>query len=101
MRYVHVELLLGRRVRDARGRVVGRIVTLHAIRDGAKCFVDEYHLGPGALLERLGMRTAHLVGLGRKGRLRRIPWQIMDLSDPERPRLTVTLEDLPQHERKE
>lgn len=95
MKYVHVELLLGRRVRDVDGRVVGRILAIFGTVDGPKCHVREYHLGTAALLERLGISTAHLFGLPIRRDPKRVPWQLMDLSDPDQPRLTVRAQDLP------
>ena len=86
MAYVHVELLVGKRVRDANGRVIGRIEEILARRRGADFFVEEYHLGPAAWLEKLGISTARMIGF-RPREPRRIPWQQLDLSDPENPRL--------------
>jgi hypothetical protein len=88
-RDVHLELLVGRRVVDPSGRVVGRIEEVRAHRHGSDCLVDEFHLGPAALVERLS--AAPVVGpvlrlLGRRPRRSPvIPWQELDLSDPERP----------------
>jgi len=90
-RTVRLEDLLGRRVRDPSGRVVGRVEEIVARRVGPALVVTEYHLGVYAVLERLaggGFGRAVLRVLGARGRKpRRIPWAEMDLSDPERPRL--------------
>ena len=83
---VHAELLVGRRVRDASGRVIGRIEAIHVRRRGPHYFVEEYHVGPAAWFERLGISTARMIGIGGR-QPRRIPWQQLDLSDPENPRL--------------
>jgi sporulation protein YlmC with PRC-barrel domain len=77
--HVRVQDLVGRRVRDAEGNVVGRIESIHATWRGEDCLVDEYHLGAAALLARLG--------IGHKREPLRVPWQDMDLSDPRRPKL--------------
>ena len=51
---VHVERLLGRRVRDANGVVIGRIEELCVeIVDGDPV-VTEFHVGSAALFERIG-----------------------------------------------
>ena len=93
---VHLELLLGRRVLDAGGRPVGRIEEVRAHRRGKECVVEEFHLGPEALAERLaavGLVSWLLRLLGRKPRRKHppVPWQDMDLSDPAHPRLRWTL----------
>ena len=93
MQNIHAELLLGRRVLDVNDRVVGRIRSIHAQRRGRDFFVEEYLIGPAAILEVLGISTRRLVGL-RFDEPIRIPWQMLDLSDPERPRLRCTKEEL-------
>ena len=93
MTHVHVELLFGRRVHDANGKVAGRIETMRATWKGDSCVVDEYHLGTAALLEKLGITAGRLIGIGSHEPLR-VPWDQMDLSDPDRPRLKCTLDEL-------
>ncbi len=93
-RKVHVELLLGRRVYDAQGHVIGHLEEIHAGQRGKECVIEEYHLGPAALLERLGISTARLVGWPLSRKPLRIPWRQLDLSDPEHPRLRCTREEL-------
>lgn len=95
MKSVHVELLLGRRVEDANGEVAGRIFEIHAVRRGAQCFVEEYSLGATGLLARLGLTSARLFGWTSERKPTTIPWHLMDLSDPEHPRLTVAMDALP------
>jgi hypothetical protein len=76
--YIRVQELVGRRVRDGEGRVLGRIEGIRATWSGNRCMVEEFELGTGAFLSRLGI--AH-------GNPRRVRWQDLDLSDPEHPRL--------------
>ena len=90
---VHVELLLGKRVRDSNGRIAGRILAVRAVKEGAHCFVTGYQLGAAALLTRLGISSGRLIGM-RLGSSKVVPWQQMVLSDPDRPRLKVPLEQL-------
>jgi sporulation protein YlmC with PRC-barrel domain len=92
-REVHLELLLGRRVRDSRGRAAGRIEEVVADREDLDCVVREFHLGPHALVERLSLPLVRILR-GRSHGLRRVPWDRLDLTDPVRPRLTCTLEEL-------
>lgn len=86
-RKVRFELLLGKVVRDSEGVRAGRILSVTAEMEGESCVVREYHLGTAALLSRLGITT-----LQREPR--RVPWDLMDLSDPERPRLRCSLAEL-------
>jgi len=88
---VHVEDLLGRAVTSADGRRVGRIEEVVAERRGHEHEVAAYLLGPGALLERLGV--LHRL-LGRKPRTCRVRWDQLDISSPDRPRLTCSPEEL-------
>lgn len=88
-----VELLLGRKVRADDGGIVGRIEELLAEREHDYYVVTEFHLGPSALIEALAVR--HL-GFTVPGRVHgyRVRWDQLDLSDPEHPRLTCSVEEL-------
>ncbi len=94
MKTVHFELLLGRKVHDSEGRRVGRILEVHAEPEGKDCVVREYLLGTAALLTRLGISAERLLGLPVHREPVRVPWDQMDLSDPERPRLRCSVEEL-------
>lgn len=90
---VHFELLLGKLVRDPEGARVGRILSVMAEIEGSECLVREYHLGTTALMSRLGISV-----FGRtfgRGQPLRVPWELMDLSDPEHPRLRCLEAELP------
>ena len=87
MTYVHLEHLLGKKVRGADGTVEGRILAVRGVIDGPQCRITEFELGTGALLDRLGIVTARLFGLPAQREPKRVPWQKLDLSDPERPKL--------------
>jgi hypothetical protein len=87
---VRLEQLLGRPVTDARGQRVGRIEEVRVERRGDDWLVSDYILGLDGLLERLAAGAiAHAIlrGLARRARRRTVPWNELDLSDPERPRL--------------
>jgi hypothetical protein len=103
-RVVHVELLVGRKVRDPAGECVGRLEEcLVEVQDGLHV-VREFHVGKYAMLERLmgrgavGRSLLRLLG----GRIRRafvIPWEHIDLSDPRDLRISVSARELGEVER--
>ncbi len=87
-RLIHVEHLLGRRVRDADGVVVGRIEELRAEVVDGETVITEIHLGPAALWERLGgfaLQLPFARFLPVSPREYRVPWSSLDLSDPWHP----------------
>ena len=96
IREVRVEQLLGRTVIDADGHVVGHIEELRSELIDGERVVTEYHLGPAALLERIGAVVGELPllrFLGSRAAVRCVAWNLLDLSDPSRPRLQGRLED--------
>jgi hypothetical protein len=74
-------------VRDPEGARVGRILSVKAEIEKEECVVREYHLGTAALLAQLGISV-----FGRKPL--RVPWDLMDLGDPDRPRLRCLASEL-------
>ncbi|NUR34481.1 MAG: hypothetical protein HOQ30_10765 [Gemmatimonadaceae bacterium] len=95
-REVRLERLVGRRVRDAGGRSIGRIeelicgIELH--EHGRDYVVREFRVGTFGRLDALSGSTLVrelLKTLGRVSgyRERRVGWQLMDLGDPVHPRL--------------
>ena len=97
-REVHLELLVGKAVRDPNDKRVGLIEEVLAEEQHGEWVVKEYLIGAAALLERL---SAWPVGRGILGLIRkkeypgyRVPWDKLDLSDPGRPRLTCGVEEL-------
>lgn len=99
MRYreAHVERMLSRRVRDSEGHVIGRLEELRVeIVDGEPVVV-EFHVGAGALLERIAGFIRQLPFFGvvpAVGTELRIPWQLFDLSDPTNLRVRVPRREL-------
>ena len=98
-RSINIELLLDREVTDASGRRAGRIEEIRARRDGDEIIVESYHLGPEALLERLAAPVLRLspfraLGLHTRAPGRRARWDQMDLSDPDKPVLRCSVDDL-------
>ncbi len=92
--FVEVQHLVGRAVRDREGRVIGRIESILAAIVGPKCVVDEFHLGTAAFLARIGFDTATLFGFTPNPHLLRVPWKLLNLSDPKCPRVGCTAEEL-------
>jgi hypothetical protein len=91
---VHLELLVGRRVRAKNGRPVGRLGEVCAERRGQECLVTEYHIGTEALLEGLLAGAMSVFGMARRTSGRRARWDQLDVSDPDRLRLTCPLKEL-------
>lgn len=82
---IRADLLIGRKVHDADGRVVGRIEELCAEVAGAGA--SDYVVT--ALRLRTGGRLAALLrrAAGRQPAVRTVSWRDVDLSDPASPRL--------------
>ncbi len=86
---VALELLQGRRVRDARGDVVGRLEEIRADWRDSRVYVMEYLIGPAALLERLAIRWLPILRIPHE-RVRMgyvAEWHQLDISNPRQPRL--------------
>ena len=101
---VRLERLLGRQLVDAAGRAVGRIEDVEAEPEGEEYLVTHVVVGPEGWLEQLlgaahQLPTLRGLGLGRKPRMRRVPWQWLDLSDPEHPRLLASVADIEESSR--
>ena len=90
-RIVRVEDLIGRRVLERSGAVVGRIEEIRVERRGDCYEVSEYHLGAGALLERLAIVRRVL---GRDAVTLIARWDQLDIQQPDRPMLTCAREEL-------
>jgi hypothetical protein len=90
-REIRVDLLLGRVVRDAAGRRVGRIEDMRVARNGRDWIVTHFLLGPVGWRQRLsptGLRLRwHTLRGTERAALRRLRWDALDLSDPASPRL--------------
>ncbi|HEX8242839.1 MAG TPA: hypothetical protein VF541_05075 [Longimicrobium sp.] len=98
-REAHVELLLGCKVHDAEGRLLGRLEEIRAVAHGGQLYVSQYLVGRYGVAARLTsstllLRVVHLLGIGHQRRGYVIPWTWMDLSDPQHPRATHPMRDL-------
>ena len=90
-REVRLEQLLGRVVRSAAGRPVGRIEDVRARPEGDDYVVYLVVIGELGFMARLlrvaaQLRTFQALGFARPFRTRAVPWSWLDVSDPERPR---------------
>ena len=90
-RTVRVEDLLGRRVIGMDGRGVGRIEEIRVEKRSGEYQVAEYLLGTGGVLARwsLGRRL-----LGRRPRTLVVEWTQLDISEPDHPRLTCSIDEV-------
>jgi sporulation protein YlmC with PRC-barrel domain len=89
---VRLERLLGRLLVDHLGVPVGRIEDVVAEPVGDAYRVTHVVVGPNGRVAQLfavgyQLPTLRALGLGRKPRIRRLPWSWLDLSDPDHPRL--------------
>lgn len=96
---VHIELLVGTKVRDADGHVVGRIEEFRVERDENSCRIESYLIGASGLIERLNASTlvrpiARALHARKLYQLYDVRWQDMDLSDPKKPMLRIGMKDL-------
>jgi sporulation protein YlmC with PRC-barrel domain len=97
-REIRLERLLGRTLVDAHGNRVGTIEDVEAEPVGEAYEVTYVVVGPHGPLARClafghQLPTLRALGLGRRPRLRRVPWTWLDLSDPSHPRLRRSVAD--------
>jgi sporulation protein YlmC with PRC-barrel domain len=88
-----VERLLGQPVFDPAGKKVGRLEEIRAERHQGALEVREYLLGPGALIERLGVVSRLL---GRKRLVIVARWDQLDITGSSL-RLTCGVDELERH----
>jgi sporulation protein YlmC with PRC-barrel domain len=95
---INVELLLGRKVHDVNGEKVGRIEEFQVERGDNACLVKAYLIGTSAVIDRLSAWTL-IRPIARSLRNRalsvyHVPWEEMDLTDPEHPKLRISKSEL-------
>ena len=91
-RELRLDRLLGRRVLALNNHPVGRLEEFRAEERGSGCVVTEYVIGFAGLMERLHVGARLLFGGRARGYVAR--WDQLDISNPERPRLTCSVDDL-------
>ncbi|HEY3056664.1 MAG TPA: hypothetical protein VGK31_12105 [Thermoanaerobaculia bacterium] len=84
---VPLEVVIGKKVRDADGKRAGRLEEVHGDWQGDQCVITHYEIATSAF-------TLVLRLLGAKGRHLVVPWDKLDFTDPQRPRLTGRVADL-------
>jgi sporulation protein YlmC with PRC-barrel domain len=103
VREIRVTDLIGRRVHDREGRSIGRVEELvceiQLRADGRDYVVRELHVGTLGLLEGVGGSALarglfHTVGRGSGYTRYRVPWEALDLTDVERPRVTMSRDEM-------
>ena len=92
---IRLDRLVGREVRTANNRRLGRLEEFRAERRGADWIVTEYVIGASGLAERLGLGVRLILGMNRLGGYV-ARWDQMDLSNPDRPRISCPVADLRQ-----
>ena len=96
---VNLELLVGRRVFGLNGKSIGHLEEIRAELVEGECLVTEYLVGAYAVVERLaalsiGRAILKLLGATKKHEGYRVPWDKLDLTDLERPRLLCSVNEL-------
>lgn len=91
-REVRLDGVLGREVVAGNNRTIGRVEEFRAEVRGGACEITDVVIGVAGLYERLGLGVRMLFGKGRGGYVAR--WDQIDLTDPDRPRLTCPLDQL-------
>jgi len=90
---LRLDRLIGRRVLTVNNRSLGRLEECRVERRGSAWVVTEWVVGSAGLLERLGLGARLVIGLSRRASYI-IRWDQLDLSDPEKPRLSCPIDDL-------
>ena len=89
---LRIEQLLGRELIAANNQPVGRIEEFRAERHGTGCGATEIVVGMMGLLERLDVGRKLLFGGKRQGYV--VRWDQIDVTDPHKPRLTCSIDEL-------
>jgi hypothetical protein len=92
-RELRLDRLLGREVRTANNRRLGRLEEFKAEQRGHEWVVTEYVIGVAGLAERLGLGVRLVLGFERVGGYV-ARWDQMDLSNPDRPRVSCPIDEL-------
>ena len=99
MAIANLEQLVGRRVFSKEGQCLGRLEEIIAEADGDDLVVTEYHVGIFAAFERLsassiGTAILDLVRMRHRKGIYRIPWDKLNISDPARPTVCCSEQEL-------
>jgi hypothetical protein len=89
---LRLDRLLGRKVVGLNSQRVGRLEEFHVETRGRESVIVEYVLGAAGLLDRLHVGVKLVLGMKIGGYVAR--WDQLDISDPDRPRLTCGVKEL-------
>lgn len=89
---LYLDRLLGRTVVAGNNRRIGRLEEFRSQQRGDYFYIVELVIGSAGLLERLNVGVKALFGMRSHGKVAR--WDQIDISDPERPRLTCSIDEL-------
>jgi hypothetical protein len=87
-----LDRLLGRSVRARNGVRVGRIEEFRARKQGTGLIVEGFVIGAAGVLERMDLWVRLVSGRKTAGYV--ASWEQLDITDPRRPRLTCSVNDL-------
>lgn len=90
---LRLDRLVGREVYTAGRRRLGRLEEFRVVRRGSTWVVAEYVIGAAGFMERLGFGVRKILGLKHPGGYV-AGWDQLDLSNPDRPRLTCAVDEL-------
>ncbi|WP_315789289.1 hypothetical protein [Fischerella sp. JS2] len=96
---IDFEKLLGRQVVDPTGKTIGRIEEVRAEKQGEEWVMQVYIIGTIGMLERLptsdiATEILYLIGVKKIHGGYIVPWEKLDLSDPKKPRLLCSIDEL-------
>lgn len=90
---LRLDRLLGRRVLGRNNESIGHLEEFRAEKHGSGATITGYVIGRAGLVERLGVGVRLLLGQPKaSGWFAR--WDQLDISNPDRPTLTCTTDDL-------
>ena len=89
---LYLDQLLGRPVVAGNNRPIGRLEECHCEQDGDTIHIVEFAIGTAGLMERLSVGMKALFGIRAGGKVAR--WDQIDISNPEFPRLTCSVDEL-------
>lgn len=99
MRELHLYEMLGRKVYDANDKYAGRLEEIEVERGDDSCAIKCYLVAHRGFMGRitswaLADSLQKSIPISEESLPYRVPWDQMDLSDPEHPRLTVPQSEL-------
>ena len=100
MMQIQLREMLGVKVLDLNGITIGHLEEIEAERGETECVIRAYIVEHRGILDRVSswaLTSSMQKALERRSSSRpyRIPWDMMDMSDPTRPRCLIPKEELP------